>query len=175
MDVLGIMKIELNRQCSFGLIAASDMEKTLPKRPPVLEDTQTMMERFWYSVQGFLIAAGNVSKILWPPDKKYEARGQQLRASLSIDDSSPIAPRTFRNHFEHFDERLEDWASSSRGVFVDSNIGSPRIGGVDPRDFLRNFDPSSFSLTFRGDRYSLRPIVEVMKNLRTKTETLPLP
>jgi len=43
----------------------------------------------------------------------------------------------FRNHFEHFDERLEEWAKSSeRHNFVDSNIGPPNmIDGIDPKDY----------------------------------------
>ncbi|HEX2279032.1 MAG TPA: hypothetical protein VHN13_18205, partial [Candidatus Tectomicrobia bacterium] len=78
------------------------------------------------------------------------------------EEDSPLAPRTFRNHFEHFDARLEDWAvSSEHRTFVDANIGpTGMISGFDPGDCLRNFDPHTFTITFRGDHYHLPPIVE---------------
>ena len=99
--------------------------------------------------------------------------GEELRKSLGIEDNSPIQPRNFRNHFEHFDERLEKWATSSkRHNFVDSNIGSSNmIVGIDPEDFLRNFEPTSRTLTFRGDKYELKPIIEVIYELYPKVST----
>jgi hypothetical protein len=84
-----------------------------------------------------------------------------------VEEDSPLAPRTFRNHFEHFDIRLEQWAVSSehRG-FVDANIGHPvMISGFDPGDCLRNFDPDTFTITFRGDSYHLPPIIQAIEEL----------
>ncbi len=114
-----------------------------------------------------MVAVGNISKIFWSPNHKYQKRGEELRKSLSIKDDSPIKPRKFRNSFEHFDERLENWATSSkRHNFVDSNIGpSNMIAGINPEDFLRNFDPTSWTLTFRGDKYELEQVIEAIYNL----------
>ena len=61
------------------------------------------MDRIWCSVQAFLVAAGNISKLLWPPKPLLPERGAELRANLSVGDDSPLEPRTFRNHFEYFD------------------------------------------------------------------------
>lgn len=82
-------------------------------------------------------------------------------------EDSPLQPRTFRNHFEHFDERLEKWATSSkRKNLVDSNIGaSSAICGIDDGDFLRNFDTTEYAVTFRGDTYYLKPLIEALKQL----------
>jgi hypothetical protein len=125
------------------------------------------MHRLWYSAQALLVAAGNVSKLLWPPNPKYQQRGRELRASLGVKEDSPLAPRTFRNHFEHFDERLEDWATSSnRRSLVDSSVvPAGAIQGVDPGDFLRNLDPDTYSLTFRGDAYDLRAVIGALQVL----------
>jgi hypothetical protein len=126
-------------------------------------------ERLWYSVQAFLGAAGNISKLLWPAYRKGEElipqRGPELRASLAVEEDSPLAPRTLRNHFEHFDARLEAWAVSStpRG-FVDSNIGpASMVSGFDPGHCLRNFDTVNFAVTFQGETYRLRPIIEAIQ------------
>ena len=109
-------------------------------------------------------------KLLWPLKSTAAKRGEELRAALEVDDSSPLEPRSFRNHFEHFDERLETWATSSaHRNFVDSNVGSAgRITGVDAADCLRNFDPDTFTVTFRGDTYSLKPVVDALRGLHQK-------
>jgi hypothetical protein len=126
------------------------------------------LDRTWYSIQALLVAAGNVSKLLWPPRVHHiRRRGEQLRASLQLGNDSPLRPREFRNHFEHFDERLESWVTSpQRRNFVDSNVGSPdQIQGFDVADFLRNLDPSTRMLHFRGDVYCLGPVVAALRSV----------
>ena len=158
--VLRIFKHEVERQCKFSLMAWQDLGRALEERD---------LDRLWYSVQAFLVAAGNISKLLWPSSSQglIPERGEQLRSSLSVSEDSVLRLRTFRNRFEHFDERLEQWTmSSKRRNFVDSNVGSPgSIVGVDPGDFLRNFDTENFAVTFRGDHYPLRPIAEAIEEL----------
>ena len=155
---LRIFQREVERQCKFAILASWDINRALKAHD---------MNRIWYSVQGFLVAAGNISKLLWPPDSKYRKRGVNLRKSLSIPPNSPLKPRIFRNHFEHFDERLEQWATSSkRHGFIDSNVGSTRmINGFAVEDCLRNLDTTKLTVTFRGDVYSLQPIVDAIAKL----------
>ncbi|TYR36705.1 hypothetical protein FXV77_09405 [Sphingobacterium phlebotomi] len=74
----------------------------------------------WCSIQSILVAAGNVSKILWPSSKKYKQRGERLRQMLKVENDNPISDRKFRNHFEHYDERVEDWFKNSpSAVYID--------------------------------------------------------
>ena len=63
----------------------------------------------WCSIQSILVAAGNVSKILWPPDKEYKLRGEKLRQLLKVENDNLLSDREFRNHFEHYDDRIEQW------------------------------------------------------------------
>jgi hypothetical protein len=151
---------EIERQSSFAVMAADDLESALRAQDGY---------RVWYSVQGLLIAVGNISKLLWPV-VAHEERGRRLRQLLGVPDDSVLAPRTFRNHFEHFDERLESWATSSeRRNFVDSNIGPPgMIVGIDPGDYLRNLDPENLAVTFRGDQYELSSIVQAVRTLQKR-------
>jgi hypothetical protein len=163
--VLRIFQREVERQCKFAIMATQDLNLSLQEPD---------MDRIWYSVQALLVAVGNVSKLLWPPNPKLTGRGAQLRASLSVSDDSPLAPpRVFRNHFEHFDERLESWATSSeRGNFVDSNVGPPgMIAGIDPKDFMRNFDTQNLAVTFRGETYPLQPVADAISELWPKVAT----
>ena len=159
--LLRIFHTEVERQARFGLIAASDLDEALSSGD---------MDRIWYSVQSLLIAAGNVSKLLWPSQSSVPNRGEDLRTSLGVPDSSPLEPRSFRNHFEHFDERLEQWATSShRRNFADSNVGPTGIiAGLDPGDYLRNFDTNKYAVTFRGDAYLLKPVADALRELHAK-------
>ena len=156
--ILRIFQGEVERQCRFALIAVEDLNQAL---------STDDRDRIWYSIQAFLVAAGNVSKLLWPTRPLLPERGAELRESLSVSDESLLEPRKFRNHFEHFDERLEEWATSSeRRNFADSSIGPPgMIVGLEPGDFLRNFDTTNFAVTFRGDVYHLQPVTEAIREL----------
>jgi hypothetical protein len=156
--LLEIFRSEIERQCKIAVMAFQDLEKALHAYD---------MDRVWFSIQGFLVAVGMVSKLLWPANSSSSERGLELRKAFAVSNDSRLSPRTFRNHFEHFDERLETWANSSdRHNFLDANLGSlDRIAGIDQVDFLRNFDPASFVLTYQGDSYHLRPVVEAIGDL----------
>ena len=85
------------------------------------------LDRFWLSVESFLIAVANISNILWPshPSKcnkcnfqpelspEISARRQDLLTVLDINNSSPINSRKFRNYLEHYDFRMEELAKKS--------------------------------------------------------------
>src|SRR2546425_3055260 len=96
---------EVQKQCQFVIMATQELENALQ---------QYQTDRVFYAIQTLLVAAANISKIFWPPNRRYDDRGRQLRADLGVADNSVLALRTFRDHFEHYDERLETWASSSR-------------------------------------------------------------
>ena len=161
--VLEIFQGEIEKQCKFAIIAIEQIKTGLA-------NTNSDLDLVWYAIQNFLVAVANISKLFWPPNRIYQKRGKELRKSLGIKNNSLIGPRKFRNHFEHFDERLEMWATSSKGHnFIDSNIGPPNmIAGIDQQDFLRNFDPTTWTLTFRGDKYELKPIIGDIYDLYSK-------
>jgi len=160
--VLKIFQMEIERQCKFAIIAIEEVKIGL---------SNNNSDLVWYAIQNFLVAVGNISKIFWPTRNKE--RGEELRRSLGIEDNSPIQARNFRNHFEHFDERLEEWAKSSeRHNFVDSSILPPNmIAGIDQKDFLRIFNPTTWTLTFRGDKYELKPIIKAIYELYPNVST----
>lgn len=162
--VLKIFQGEIEQQCKFVIIAVEQIKTGL---------ANTNLDLVWYAIQNFLVAVANISKFFWPPYRKSQKRGEELRKSLGIKNDSPIKPRKFRDHFEHFDERLEKWATFSKGHnFIDSNIGPPNmIVGIVQQDFLRNFDPTTWTLTFGGDKYELKPIIEVIYDLYPKVST----
>lgn len=130
------------------------------------------MNRLWASVQAMLGASANVSKLLWGTNAEAEKRREPLRRSLEVPDDSPIRDRDMRNAFEHFDERLEDWASEGHSVAVDSNVGPLEsfIKGVDSKTFLRHFDPTTGVITFRGQSHDMRPILDALEELQARAK-----
>ncbi len=81
-------------------------------------------------------------------------------------------------HFEHFDERVEEWIlASERGNLVDRLIGSPNaIAGLDQRnEFLRHYDPAIGALRFRDDVYALQPLVDELTSFLARAARLEQP
>jgi len=143
-------------------------------------------DRFWYSVQSLLMAVANVSKLLWPMYRKGEnlvsGRGEELRESLGIGDSHALlSDRTLRNHFEHYDARLEHWAATSEkrnlhdlgmksSGSTSPSVDSVRGGSGDQGDQMRAFNADSNTITFRGEVYQLQPIMDALADVRAKAK-----
>jgi hypothetical protein len=115
----------------------------------------------------FLAHVALISKMFWPETKgkkaevaARQARRAALRAELGIiGQSLSIEDRKFRNHLEHYDERLEEWFSESRDkVRVDMNLmdwPSIRGMGVELRDIHRVFNPETGEFIFRGESFDV--------------------
>ncbi len=160
--ILQIFMREVEHQCKFAILAFVDIRNALGR-------SNVDADRVFLSAHAFLVAVGNVSKLLWPTRTGDQARGEQLREKLGVSEASIIQSRRFRNYFEHFDESLDKWARSSEHKnFVDSNIAS--VGGSGTRDIMRNLDPDSLTLTFHGDSYELPRIAEELKPIQKAAE-----
>lgn len=162
---------QLERECKIALIALNEIKEYLNK------PSSNSMIYFWYSVDSFLSATSNISKIFWTPSSKSDskARSKELRGIYNIKDDSPFNDRTLRNHFEHFDERLDTWFSSSKhhNVF-DSNIMSlDSVKGIDLSDTLRNFDPKKLQLYFMGDNLDLNTLEDALNQLQKTLKIVP--
>lgn len=129
-----------------------------------LEATQNNFDNVevWCSIQSILVAAGNVSKILWPPDKKYKLRGERLRQMLKVQDDNVLSDRKFRNHFEHYDSRIEDWFSKqSQGVYIDLAM-NPSFPGRNLNSH-RGYNSFNNTLEFRGEILDLNDILKALE------------
>jgi len=159
---------EIVNQAKFAERAAKRLRTTTPDFDPV---------EVWGAIQSILIAAGNVSKILWPPRKTSAARGEMLRKLLDVDDRNPLSDRNFRNHFEHYDERIEDWfEQNGSAVYIDSRIDPfDSVWGRNPANLHRGYDPLTKTLTFRGESTDLAAILSALEEIRHKCRYLVLP
>lgn len=166
------LKSEMDYQCRFALMAYSDLDAglhALMNHSPTLP-LRDEPDRIWYSLQGFLVACANISKLLQAVARSRTEHGATLRTQLGVKSDSPLASRELRNHFEHIDERLEQWArSSERQNLAFRCIGPPgMISGLDPGDNFAMLDPISYRVTFRDDTFDLRPMAAEVRELHQK-------
>jgi hypothetical protein len=128
----------------------------------------------WCSIQSILVAAGNVSKILWP-NKKYKIRGDRLRQLLKVEMDSPLYSRAFRNHFEHYDERVEEWFENSpRGLYIDLAMNPSfrsEISNAPPLNTHRGYNSFNNSLVFRNETLYLNEVLTALDNIHNNCQS----
>lgn len=158
---------EIKFQCECALYNLSQIENYKNQLLP------TDSYQLWVSLQGFLSATANLSKIFWPPDNLYKDRGEKLRSHLKISRSSAIRSRRFRNYIEHFDEKLHEWAAITNNhnffdkIIVNGDIGSA-TNGSDKVDIVRYFNLKSMTFWFQGEELTLQPVIEEIKIIYNK-------
>ncbi|MCD8739359.1 hypothetical protein LT679_01985 [Mucilaginibacter roseus] len=122
----------------------------------------------WCSIQSILVAAGNVSKILWP-NQRYKTRGEELRKLLQVKPDNPLSNRTFRNHFEHYDERVEEYFQvNSQGVYTDQAMNpylNSGLFGHIPTHTHRGYNSFNNTLVFRDEILDLTEILTALDEL----------
>lgn len=113
--------------------------------------------------------AAAVSRIFWPPGsrnkharQRSQRRADALRKSLQIPDKHSVQARTLRDHFEHFDERLDDWAERSKNRNIVGKLLGPRnaIGGnaIQDSDIIHHYDPATKIYAFRGEKFDIQEL-----------------
>lgn len=123
----------------------------------------------WSSIQSILIAAGNVSKILWPT-REYRSRGEKLRELLKIEEDNLLSNRSFRNHFEHYDERIEDWFSAHPSAVYTDLAMNPSLyifSGM-PANHHRGYNSFNNTIVFRGETLDLGSVLAALEDLRLR-------
>jgi hypothetical protein len=152
---LRLFQREVEHQCDFAIMALEDMEEAKANSDGKL---------FWYSVQSLMVAIGRISRLLWPPDSDKSERRAKLRESLDVEEDSPLNALTFVEHFEHFDERLEEWYESSENLRYFDSYTEPLdvLAETSPKDRFRGFDTEKNAIIFHGDLYYLEPVIEAM-------------
>lgn len=157
--LLRIFQRQVADQCRFTLAA-------VPLINQGLQGPGGNQDQLWIGCQMFVVGSGNASKALWGGGrnrKKISEDRQPLRESLNVDDTSPLYSLKLRNHFEHYDERIDHWwKNSPRHNHVDRIIGPPSaISGPQDIERFRVLDPSRPDgprIVFWGQAFDLQPI-----------------
>jgi hypothetical protein len=169
--------IQIDRQAEIVLMAFQAMGDELPALtglPNGSPQHRAASLRFWLNAQALLTAAGILSKILWPPDLECHWRGDELRERLGVPDDSPLRHRTMRNHFDHFDHRVDAWARTpGRVIYLDSVLGDQQsmdahVGEpVPPEKLLRRYDAMTHTLHFAGDGLHVPTLIYAIEDIRS--------
>jgi hypothetical protein len=148
-------------------------------------DTRFSASEVFRGIHSFLTHVSNVSKLLWParPRKKkgetkqdyesrcsaIEQRGKVLRKTLGLpDDEHVLKSRTLRDHLEHFDERLDEWAASGhRNIRYDYIGPLDKVASIPDSDKLRQFDIATGAFAFRGEIYDLKALASAVEELES--------
>lgn len=167
---------ELETQCRFALNAVEHLNTALSRvaQGASPREQRSAHAEVFRAIHSFLTHASNVSKLLWPApprrqrEEKRIARADELRSVLGLpEDGHPLKSRTVRDHLEHFDERLDEWAETgSSRHYVQDCIG-PRdaLAWISPADTMRWFDPSTNHFIFRGDDVDLQALASAVSEL----------
>jgi hypothetical protein len=181
---------ELQRQAEYALNAVQQVNAGTRQ----LSSTDSQ-DRFFHTAEvfrglhSFLAHTSNMSRLLWPPvpgRRKQESeahfqarlakfprvsRANELRLLLGLGpDEHPLRSRQLRDHLEHFDERLDEWAAtSSDHDFVLEHIGpETEIGHLAPGDRVRSFDPDLVVFCLRGERFDVGSLVRDIRQLKER-------
>jgi hypothetical protein len=166
-----IYLIEVKQQCEYCFEAVQKMNAILKDREK---------GDFFREAHYLVHHAAAISRIFWPPKgrdkeatKRAKRRGRFLRDLLGLTSGHPIENRALRDHFEHFDERLDDWAEKSRyRSIVDRFIGprgAIRVNGIHDTDFIRHYDPAKKTLSFRGERFDVQALASGLDDIYNHT------
>lgn len=161
---------ELLGQCESGRAAVKRMNELLRGR-------QTT--EFFREAADFLQHAACISRLLWPAPKgnaaeraRAMARGNDLRCALRVDDTHVLRVRDLRDHLEHYDERIDDWAETSPNRNIVDNMIGPRgaIAGdaIKDKDIMRLYDPATKQFVFRGESFDIQALVNGVEDIHAR-------
>lgn len=130
-------------------------------------------DHLWIGVQTFITGAGNLAKLFWGQAGRHTVARTALRESLAVEDDSPLKGVTLRNHFEHYDERIDRWwVESENHMYLDRHTGDlDSVNGFTDVEKFRVFDPIKDAVFFWGRQYDLRPLTEEIKRVLARAET----
>jgi len=147
---------EVSLQCQIAQRAAQRLDVANEKNDHI---------EIWCSIQSILIAGGNVSKILWPVKNKQ--RGKELRETLQVEQDNILSKRKFRNHFEHYDERIETYFEDKNPSVYSDLAMNPSMRG--PFNFShRGYNSFNKTLVFRDEVFDLGALLKALEEVRGK-------
>lgn len=156
------------------IVLQTKIAQRAAERLKATNDKSDMIE-VWCSIQSILIAAANVSKILWPSpprDKslkqKCKRRGERLQELLNVDENNILKSRNFRNHFEHYDERIEAWFENQPSAVYRDLAMNPSMTyfGKMPANNNRGYDSVTNTVIFRGESLDLGAVLDTLEEIR---------
>lgn len=136
---------EIWTQAHFAEIAYGNID------PKATKGTDSVFS----SIHSFLSHCANVSKLLVANDGETPLK--TIGDILKISRNSDVHNRKFRNHLEHYDERLKKWIKEKgiNGTIGTYNIGPKSMIQVPNMIFVSHYDPIDNTFTFVDEDFNL--------------------
>lgn len=184
-----VYALEIAKQCQFAIDAIGQLNHSLGSMRGELSQESHRMKFFhnevFRSIHSFLTHTSNISRLLWPAlptrgngesDSAYEARvvtkpsvirSRVLRAEFGLTDEHVLKSRRLRDLLDHFDEKLDEWRTTSKHRNIVNDYIGPKNGivGVADTDMMRWFDPSTKVFTFRGEVFNLQSLATEVERM----------
>lgn len=170
----GFFLREIELQCEFTTMAFAQMQEVYaanPKNPSLLALSHVM-----------LVFAGNVAKLLSSSkgaSPQAKARTERLVEQLGVASLDFARIREARNFLEHFDERLDRYFRVPNGMLIHRMVEDHDPESVtldDGRTFrpkvLQLLNTKDLHLSLYGERFELRPILEVVQTVKSRVRSI---
>jgi hypothetical protein len=159
-------------QCRSLLLAAQDIDRLTDQVRTSNVDRARQKDsgdRLWFAIHGVVVTAANIAKALWGEHGTRAKERQPLRNSIRVDDDSPLKQILVRSHFhfEHYDQRLDEWwLKSADHDIVFRNVGPlSSLPGFDSTDYFEQFDPSTGRILFAGESFDYPAICREVQRI----------
>lgn len=168
---------ELEQLIRDSCLAIEELDKTIEEFPKIMEssgegvfeDLKRNKDLSWHHINGLLIYAARISRILWGKNGYKKTRGEYLRGVLNISESSIFhyQNRDVRDDFDHIDERIDDFERGDLKGRVDRNIAPVNdwIGNMGVGDYARHYDPQTRIIYFGLHSLSIVELLQELKHL----------
>ncbi len=136
---------EIWTQSHFAEIAYSHIDAKVAKGTDLV----------FSSIHSFLSHSAMVSKMLLA--KSDSSSSKSIGDILGVLNTSLVHNRKFRNHLEHYDERLKEWIKqAAMGKMIGTyNVGPKSMIGGPNMIFVSHYDPTNDTFTFVDEDFDL--------------------
>lgn len=147
---------EIWTQANFARIAYRNIN------PKAIKGTDAVFS----SIYSFLSHCANVSKMLIADDGENPPK--TIGDILKVSENSDIHNRKFRNHLEHYDERLKKWIKEKgiNAMIGTYNIGPKSMIQIPNMIFISHYDPSNNIFTFVNEDFDLSLLYREVQRIK---------
>ena len=185
-ETFNLLLDELKLQTNFGIYSVNCFNKVISEMNDS-KDSENGLElniKFWYYLQNYVVALGNISKIFNAPRKPRESpKHYQIRIKerkefsrkLDVTDYPHLLDRDMRNFLEHIDEKVVELSKTPEANIFNRNIfpsNSIVVNGKSLEDsgikMLRNYITDQQKLVLYGKEFGIKDTLPELLKLRDK-------
>lgn len=185
-ETFDLLLDELKLQTNFGIYSINTFNECLQEinKTGNYIHSQDLRIRFWYYLQNYVVALGNISKIFNAPRKPREPqRCYQIRKKereefsrkLDAPEYPHLLDRDMRNFLEHIDEKVVELSKTHEASIFNRNIFSSNSIIVNGKSLensgikmLRNYITDQQKLVLYGKEFSIKDTLPELLKLRDK-------